>query len=390
MTAEGSPTDTLPTRRFVFGALCKVGVGILVGLVIADFAAGAYDTDRDLRRPGALEVDEHLAWTNKPGATLNDGKTHINSHGLRGPEIPADADPRELRLLGMGASRTFGDGTDEDDQIWSNVLQTLLSREHPGTRVLNGGVNGYSAMQSARRAMKLNPVLQPDLILLVISPGAQMLLDPSSAANWTTVDGEIAPRDVVEAFPAVFASLAVRAHKLLLGSNLYARYRAQLASSGDRPPELRRFIYSERPRSAEAESMMQPVWNELREFAAFAAQHEVEVRAVLIPEAHQGSDEIWNKWKLSSTQRGGPALDMPREEPTLALRARLEGIGFKVWVLDEAILQIGSNVDRFTVDERHWSALGHRIIGTELMRAFEQEPELLDTLAARRQANPRG
>ena len=81
---------------------------------------------------------------------------------------------------------------------------------------------------------------------------------------------------------------------------------------------------------------------------------------------------------------------MPREEPTLALRARLEEFGFKVWVLDDAIEQISTDLERFTVDDRHWSALGHRVIGTELLRQLEKEPELLNELVARRQANPRG
>src|SRR5437016_3822832 len=34
----------------------------------------------------------------------------LNSRGLRGPEIPAERKPRELRILGLGDSTTFGTG----------------------------------------------------------------------------------------------------------------------------------------------------------------------------------------------------------------------------------------------------------------------------------------
>lgn len=389
MTAETEATDELPPRGFVFGQLLQTLVGALIGLILADFAAGAYDTDRDLRRPGAFDMHETLAWVNKPGFTDNDGLTRHNALGLRGPEVPDDASPTELRVVGVGASRTYGSGTPDDKDIWSASLQQLLASEGTENRVLNGGVNGYSALQASRRAIELTPVLQPDLILLFISPGAQMLLDPSAATQWVSVGGEVVPRDVAQALPEALAPAAVALHQALLGSNLYARYRAQLQASGDRPEHLRRFIFSEREPPAAAVGMLESAWRELAELVKYCREQKVALRAVLLPEAHQAREARWREWTVDSIQRGGPPLDMLRDEPTRALRNKLESLGLTVWTLDKEIEQIGADVDRFTVDGRHWTPLGHRVIAWGLLERLNNDGSLLQDMVTRRLENPR-
>lgn len=384
-----SETGELPRRGFVFGRLALAFVGLLAGLVVADLLAGALDDDRDLRRRGVLLVDERLGWVNHPRTVFPNGKTRVNSLGLRGADIPADASPTELRVLGVGASRTFGDLTEEDPLVWSAQLQRELRRKRIDARVLNGGVNGYSALQSARHAMDLVPVLRPDMVLLVIAPGSQVLLDSSSASEWVRVGDEVAPRDVVEAWPAAAAPLAVSLHKLLLNSNLYARYRARLAADEARSNALQRFIYTDRPRPPAAEERLERTWAELAELVATCAREEIELRAVLIPQRNQSDDRRWREWVLGSAKRGGPPFDTAREEPTIALTARLESLGLTVWDLTEVAERFGADEERFTVDGSHWTPAGHAVVAETLMERLQGEPQLVQRMIVRRRAAPR-
>ncbi|RKY20752.1 MAG: hypothetical protein DRQ55_06665 [Planctomycetota bacterium] len=389
MIEESSLGADLPRKGVVFGLLLKVVVGAVMGLGLADFAAGHYDAARDLRRSGALMLDAELAWAPRPDFVFKNGITRVNSLGLRGPEIPSDAPPTELRILGMGASRTFGSGVAENEKIWSNVLEKLLNFEGIESRVFNGGVNGYSNVQSSRRAIRLTPVLQPDLILLFTSPGAQMLLDETIAGQWAEVGGEPVPRDIVDAVPGLLKPVAARLHRLLLNSSLYARYRARIQADGNRPPGLRRYVYNDRQAPLGGEDMLDTTWREIEALVEHCRAEQIELRAVLMPLAHQTTDKAWVRWIRSARGKGVPPLDMPRREPTAALEAQLKRLGLEVWLLQDELEQIGNDTDRFTFDTRHWTPPGHRIVGTSLLQHLLAETELLERMTAHRQQHPR-
>ena len=181
-----TPVDAAVARGPVLRQLAVVFLGLLLGLVAVDVAIGRFESAKDLSDKGMLVWDETLSWTNRPGFEGKKGR--ISSLGLRSPEIPVDAPSDEVRVLGVGASRTFGAGKGGPtmSEIWSHFLEELTNSKLEGNwRVLNGGVNGYSLRQSVRRAIQLLDATQPDLVVVFVSPGRQLLLDPSSARNIT-------------------------------------------------------------------------------------------------------------------------------------------------------------------------------------------------------------
>lgn len=392
--------DEMPHRGYVFATILKIGVGLIVGLLAADRIVGAVDTDRDERTPGQVQFDAELGWSNTPGHTWNKPDdpsvvATINAHGLRGDEIPADAPKDELRVLGLGASRVFGSGEWDSHDVWDHALERLLAFDLGGAdapvRVLNGGVKGYSALQGARRAMRLIPEVQPDLVLVFVSAGAQMMLDPSAAQHWTTLDdGRVVPKDIADALPRMLQPLGLSVHELLLNSHLYLRYRAQFESAGSRPETLLRFMYTGPEMAPEARQMFANTVAELVAVRDFCAERDLPLRVVVLPEAYQMNDQKWAEWLRYGATRdvGSPPQDTPRLAPTLALDAKLKELGLTTWLMKDELEAIGRDVDTFTNDGRHWSKAGHRVIAVGLQQRMQAEG-LVDSLVAKRRAAPR-
>jgi lysophospholipase L1-like esterase len=84
--------------------------------------------------------------------------------GLR--RVPARQDGAGSTVLALGDSTTFGLGV-EDGEAWPAQLQGLLNARAPGQwAVHNGGVTGYSLLQSERVLQRLAPRLRPRAVVL--------------------------------------------------------------------------------------------------------------------------------------------------------------------------------------------------------------------------------
>ena len=99
-----------------------------------------------------------------------DREVRVNSHGLRGPEIPPKTDD-ELRVFLLGDSLTFGHGVAEDQTISAHLEAELESRaplaEGRHYRIINGGHQGFATRQEIDMLKELGEELQPDLVLLL-------------------------------------------------------------------------------------------------------------------------------------------------------------------------------------------------------------------------------
>jgi lysophospholipase L1-like esterase len=126
----------------------------------------------ELRRAQGMERGRSHAvfgWTYNPGFTLEDPELdlslHVNRHGLRGEEFPADKPPGELRVICLGGSTTAGEEVD-DDETYPARLQALLRARFPerAVRVINAGVPSYSLEQSLDHyALRLRR-FEPDFV----------------------------------------------------------------------------------------------------------------------------------------------------------------------------------------------------------------------------------
>lgn len=91
-----------------------------------------------------------------------------NSKGLRGPEVPEEKAPGEVRVVCVGDSCTFGKGVAEED-CYPRQLEQILSEELGSGRtatVVNCGVNGYSGPDYATMLAKIGLPLKPDVVVV--------------------------------------------------------------------------------------------------------------------------------------------------------------------------------------------------------------------------------
>jgi lysophospholipase L1-like esterase len=387
VSTEGSGSPVAP-------ALARVAMllgGVLLGLFVFDIGLGRIESWRDLSEAEQLMPDVELAWTNRPG--FKSERASINALGLRGPELPAVPPPGEVRILGTGPSTTFGagDGGPLNDQTWAAALERAIAAlpGDPGdVRVLNGGVNGYSVVQAARRALLLLPQVKPDLVLVFVYPGSQALMDVSATRSSVVVDGELVPADIVEDTPPLLLPAAVVAHKALLSSALYKRWRLQATDNGRRPPEIDRFVFSRAPHRPVIDSYLERTWAELAALAAGCREAGVALRAVLVPEYFMDADKPWREFLAENAALGAPPPGTSRTEPIEALAEKLESLGIQSWSMVAALDVIGTDHDKYTGDGRHWTPAGHDIIAMSLLQNIKRE-SLLDALRARRAAHPR-
>ena len=73
----------------------------------------------------------------------------INSHGLRGEELPERKPAGEIRILCLGGSTTAGEEVGEAD-TYPAQLQAMLTRHYPTRRirVINAGIPSYALHQA--------------------------------------------------------------------------------------------------------------------------------------------------------------------------------------------------------------------------------------------------
>ncbi len=99
-----------------------------------------------------------------------------NSLGLRGNEIP----PKQadvFRILAIGDSYVYGWGVNQED-TWCERLERLFRDAGRRVEVINGGMLGNGPVEYAMRAEYLIPALRPDLTLVCILQGSDIVETP--------------------------------------------------------------------------------------------------------------------------------------------------------------------------------------------------------------------
>jgi len=127
--------------------------------------------NRALDYPEVFKKDPQLFWRLRPSQTISskffEGKKYrINSHGLRGEEIPDKTD--KVRIVVMGNSCTFGWGI-PDDNTYTRQLEMLINTDEalPEVEVINAGIPGYSTFQGRRFFYTDIAYLEPDIVMMM-------------------------------------------------------------------------------------------------------------------------------------------------------------------------------------------------------------------------------
>jgi lysophospholipase L1-like esterase len=114
-----------------------------------------------------MQPDADTFWSPVPGfeGEFLEKRVTINALGLRGPELAGRKPAGRRRILCLGDSVTFGYGVSDEDTYAAQLGKLLADR---GYEVVNGGVTGYTSHQVLARLEKLLPVVDPDLVTVLI------------------------------------------------------------------------------------------------------------------------------------------------------------------------------------------------------------------------------
>lgn len=110
-----------------------------------------------------------FGWTYNPTFALDvdEIEIHVNSLGLRGPEVPERKEPGELRVLCLGGSTT---GCEEvrEAETWPARLEAWLRERIPERpiRVINAGVPTYDTRMSLLDYSVRLHRLEPDVVAI--------------------------------------------------------------------------------------------------------------------------------------------------------------------------------------------------------------------------------
>ncbi len=105
-------------------------------------------------------------WINVNTASTDTCRFHVNSYGLRGPEISQTAPEGVLRVLCLGGSTTFGTSCLSDSTTYPQQLEQRLRARGLQVEVLNAGVPRYMSVDSWFNLQRLAG-LEPDLIIVL-------------------------------------------------------------------------------------------------------------------------------------------------------------------------------------------------------------------------------
>ncbi|MBN2371019.1 MAG: SGNH/GDSL hydrolase family protein [Vicinamibacteria bacterium] len=116
-----------------------------------------------------LSPNDRIIYELIPGieTTFMSAPLTINRHGFRGRDVPENAPPGVLRIVGLGDSIMFGWGVRDEDGYLS-VLSRRLAERNPGVRseIVNTAVPGYNTVMEIETLKTKGLRFNPDLVVL--------------------------------------------------------------------------------------------------------------------------------------------------------------------------------------------------------------------------------
>ncbi len=150
-------------RSHWFFNLLVVAMSIVVALVAAEGAARLFVR---YVKPNIMVLDDEIGWKQRSHARrsyLVEGHVaHVTTRekGTRGKLYQGQTERR--RILVLGDSFTAGLEV-SDAELFSSVLDEL----RPDLEIVNAGVGAYGTVQELLMLQRLEPVVEPDCILLM-------------------------------------------------------------------------------------------------------------------------------------------------------------------------------------------------------------------------------
>jgi lysophospholipase L1-like esterase len=156
------------TRRLFIGAAVAGGFCLLAEAAVTVFAQDTLTRWQAPIPPTRTDVpylrgNPWLLWEMTPGERTELGvQVTVNSLGIRGPEVVREKPPGVRRVLIVGDSTVYGHGV-ADGQVFSQLLDVAY---RPSVQVLNGGVPGYSTLQTLNLLQMRLMDTEPDVLVI--------------------------------------------------------------------------------------------------------------------------------------------------------------------------------------------------------------------------------
>ena len=114
--------------------------------------------------------DANTGWTFQPNAILFDGRLTTNSIGIRSAREFTEAPASDtIRIAAFGDSFTANPDVD-DNEAWTQVLESELGDRRIRAEVLNFGVGGYGMDQAYLRWQHVGKNLSADIVIFGFQP----------------------------------------------------------------------------------------------------------------------------------------------------------------------------------------------------------------------------
>jgi hypothetical protein len=153
-------------RRKLLVAAGSLAAALLAGEVLVRLVVGAPLPER--LPILMMQANEHRGWEMVPNHVhyTYQHAVHVNSLGLRGPELSAKG-PGEVRVLALGDSLVYGQGVAEDETLPAFLERALLERDRERDwTVVNAGHRAYDTFQELALLEELGPRIAPDVVVL--------------------------------------------------------------------------------------------------------------------------------------------------------------------------------------------------------------------------------
>ena len=173
----------------IVGTMVLVVSALAIGGLLLEGAVRLYTTKV---AQNLFVFDHELGWIHKASAhryPMGDGASYlinIDPLGLRGRPHDLSSDRRRVLVLGDSFTEGFQVSNDE-------VVSSVWEQLRPDLAVLNSGVSGYSTLQEIMLAHRLEPIIHPDVVVMMVC-GLNDLTD-----NIMPFEFSIGPRPYVDA-----------------------------------------------------------------------------------------------------------------------------------------------------------------------------------------------
>ena len=278
----------------------------------------------------------------------------FNSLGLRDREYGARP-AGGWRIYVLGDSFVFGQRVPAEE-TFAKVLERALQERLPGRQVdvINGGVPRFGTLQEVALFERTVAAVQPDVVVLGIFVGNDVLDNLAFAHTRARRGGESFTHSVAD---------WVRMH-----SHLYIWLRRRQHAAVERQHSLQRHAMETHSvtLSPEMQQGLTLTEDAIARLATTARQHGARLALVLIPSAAQVYPPLWQQ---ALAHDGLAAAEYDSSQPNTRLAAWAEAARIPLLDLQPAWQAHGNEPLYFTL---HWNARGHAV-------AAEATAQFLDT-----------